>query len=216
VSNRIGKGPWARALGAALVPDGSAAAALRGEELWRSGAVHDLRIAVGQISARVEECGVTVTAPTIRPRIWEAVTSTARTHGPLARAVRGELQSAQLEHVLTQDWEDPLIPPELVATCRCDGVGRCEHVAAVAYAVVARVDAEPAVLLRWRVAAHDDAVVGEDAWRGAAEPPTPPELRGRPESVLKRLGPSGLRAGGGDVADVLTKAYEALRSPRSS
>jgi hypothetical protein len=31
--------------------------------------------------------------------------------------------------------------------------------------------------------------------------------------VLKRLGQSGVRAGGEDLADVLSKAYEALARP---
>jgi uncharacterized Zn finger protein len=222
VSSRIGRGPWARALGALLVPDDTTPEAIRGEELWRRGAVEDLRIEVGQIAARVGDCAVTITAPTIRPRIWEAVTSYARDRGPLAQAVRGEMQSMQLEHLLAQDWEDPLIPESVVASCRCDGAGPCEHLVAATYALTAAVDADPGALLRWRgalaaedrPASHrDEATAGEEAWRGARVPATLPELRGRSESVVKRLGPSGVRVGGDDLSDVLAKAYEVLASP---
>ena len=88
MSSRIGTGPWARALGTALVPDDSTPEAIRGEELWRAGAV-ELRIEVGQITARVGECVVTLTAPTIPPRIWATVTSYARNRTPLEKGVRG-------------------------------------------------------------------------------------------------------------------------------
>jgi uncharacterized Zn finger protein len=150
VSSRIGRGPWARALGAALVPDDATPEAIRGEELWRRGAVEELRIERGQISTRAEECAVTITAPTIRPRVWDAVASYSRNRGPLAEAVRGDLQSAQLAHLLDQDWEDPLIPEHVVTSCGCDGAGSCVHVVAAAYALAAAVDADPGVLLRWR------------------------------------------------------------------
>jgi uncharacterized Zn finger protein len=218
VSSRIGRGPWARALGTRLVPDDATPEAIRGEELWRRGAVQGLRVDVGQITARVEECAVTITAPTIRPRVWDAVVSYSRNRGPLAQAVRGETQSMQLDHLLAQDWEEPLIPEGVVSACRCNGAGSCAHVVATTYAVAAAVDADPGVLLRWRGAlpsAEADAqpATNEDAWRGAPVPTSPPELRGRAESVLKRLGQSGVRAGGEDLADVLSKAYEALARP---
>ena len=51
MSSRIGTGPWARALGTALVPDDATPDAVRGQELWRRSAVEDLRIDVGQITA---------------------------------------------------------------------------------------------------------------------------------------------------------------------
>jgi uncharacterized Zn finger protein len=219
MSSRIGKGPWARAFGAVLVPDDSTPEAIRGEELWRQGEVEELRIETGQITARVEECGVTITTPTIRPRVWDAIVSYSRNRGPLELAVRGEIQSVQLDHLLAQDWEEPLIPEGVAVSCRCDGPRSCPHVVATTYAVAAAVDAEPGVLLRWRAALgargseRRQAAENEDSWRGAGVPTSPPELRGRAESVLKRLGASGVRAGGEDLADVLSKAYEALAEP---
>jgi hypothetical protein len=54
---------------------------------------------------------------------------------------------------------------------------------------------------------------GRDPWRGGELPEL---LAARPlpaGSVLKRLGPSGIRAGGDDLVDALREAYEALTAP---
>jgi uncharacterized Zn finger protein len=222
VSSRIGKGPWARALGAVLVPDDTTPEAIRGEELWRRSAVRDLRIDVGQIFARVEDCTVTLTAPTIPPRIWDAMTSYARNREPLGRGVRGELQSVQLAHLMTQDWDEPLVPlrSTLVSVCTCDPGTSCEHVAAVTCALAASIDADPTALLRWRGVARDrpaaveptalDAEAGKDAWRGSPVPSGSPDVRRQTESVPKRLGAAGIRVADADLVDALGVAYAAF------
>jgi uncharacterized Zn finger protein len=222
VSSRIGKGPWARALGAVLVPDDTTPEAIRGEELWRKGAVHDLRVDVGQITGRLEACTVTLTAPTIPSRIWDAMTSYARNHEPLERAVRGELQSVHLAHLMTQDWDEPLIPlrSALASVCTCDPGAPCEHVAAVTCALAASIDLDPAALLRWRGVTGDrpaaveaaalDAEAGEEAWRGTPVPLGSPDARRQAESVPKRLGAAGIRVADADLVDVLAVAYAAF------
>ena len=106
--------------------------------------------------------------------------------------------------------------------------GTCEHIAALAFAVAEGIDAEPALLLRWRgcVAAPElpevEAIVpaaepasdltDDDPWRAGALP-EPRPLRPLPVgAVLKRLGPSGLKLRGEDVADVLQRAYASFAS----
>ena len=220
MSSRIGKGPWARSLGAVLVPDDSTPEAIRGEELWRQGAVEDLRIETGQITARVEGCTVTITAPTIPPRIWEAMVRYAQNRGALEKAVRGETQSVQLEHLLAQDWDEPLVPPRerLRVTCSCDADARCVHVATAANAVAARVDAEPGQLLQWRTGVDvaqprvtRSAAGDDEAWQGGPLPAaSPTDGRRQTESVPKRLGTAGIRVGDADLVDVLAEAYTAL------
>jgi hypothetical protein len=92
-------------------------------------------------------------------------------------------------------------------------------VAALAYAVAHELDRDPSLLLRFRGCdAADEApepepepaspeVLGDDAWRAGPLPP-PRELRPLPAgAVLKRLGQSGVRVGGNDLADVLERAY---------
>src|SRR5258708_6141415 len=91
---RIGKGPWARAFGAALIPAESDPVGVAGRALVDS--VEDLRIEPGLITARVGGCTVTLSAPTIPPRIWSAMVSYARGRGALEQAVRGEVQSEPL------------------------------------------------------------------------------------------------------------------------
>ena len=221
MSSRIGKGPWARALGAALVPDDTTPEAIRGEELWRRGAVHDLQIDVGKISARVGDCTVTLTAPTIPARIWDAMTSYARNHGPLEQGVRGEVQSAQVAHLMTHDWDEPLIPlrRSLRRVCSCDPGASCDHVAAVTYAFASSIDADPTALLRWRGVIGDrpatrkpafGAEAGQEAWRGAPVPAGSLDTRRQTESVPKRLGAAGIRVADADLVDVLAAAYAAL------
>jgi uncharacterized Zn finger protein len=220
MSSRIGKGPWARALGAALVPDDTTPEAIHGEELWRRGEVRDLRVETGQITARVEDCAVSITAPTIPPRIWDAMTSYARNRGSLEKAARGELQSVQLEHLMAQDWDEPLIPSRgaILGTCTCDADPACAHLAAVAYAVAAKIDEDPSALLRWRVGeiASDAIVRDADAWRGSAIPELRGAVRRQTESVPKRLGPAGIRVADRDLVDVLAAAYAAFAANRTS
>lgn len=215
MSSRIGKGPWARAFGAALVPDEGVSVAVRGRALAES--VEGLRIEPGLITAQVDGCTVTLTTPTIPPRIWSAMTSYARNRGALERAVRGEVQSDHLEHLMTQDWDEPLIPPAgaIVRVCNCDSGGACVHVAALGYAVAEAIDAEPAVLLRWRgCAAHEDAAqpprATQNPWSGSELPALPVLGRGRAASVPKRLGSSRIRVGDRDLVEALDEAYAAL------
>jgi hypothetical protein len=196
VNPRIGKGPWARAFAVAV------GAAEGGPP------VEQLKVEVGLITASVGECTVSLSAPTVPPRIWAAMTSYARNRGALERAVAGEIQSEHLQQLMEQDWDEPLISPSgaIVRLCSCDTGGACEHVAALAYAVVGAIDADPAVLLRWRGCVDDarPASAG-DPWRGQALPIASRTMaRG---SVLHRLGSSGIRVGESDLAEVLQRAY---------
>ena len=219
MSSRIGVGPWARVFGSVLVPDESTPEAIRGAELWRAGEVQGLTIEVGLITAQVEGCRVTLTTPRVPARIWAAMASYARNRGALEKAVAGEAQSVQLEHLMTQDWDEPLVPPAsaMVRACSCSEGGACEHVAALGYAFAEEIDADPKALLRWRGCTTErqetrfkaPAAAG-DPWAGAA----PPEVLGGPSrpagSVPQRLGPSGVRVGEVDIAEVLRTAYAAL------
>jgi uncharacterized Zn finger protein len=228
VSSRIGKGPWARAFGAMLVPDESAPEALRGKELWLAGAVEDLRIEPGLITATVAGCAVTLSTPTVPPRIWAAMTSYARGRGSLERAVQGEVQSMQLESLMTQDWNEPLVPKPSapVRTCACPDEG-CEHIAALAYGVAEQIDRDASSLLAWRGCRDERSDLSQgdraartgapqDPWQGSG--PLPAARTARPLAgavVLRRLGVSGIAAGESDLSDRLLPAYDvfALAEP---
>jgi hypothetical protein len=199
---RVGKGPWARAFATAFaLADNTPTAG-----------VESLRLEPGLITAHVDGCAVTISAATVPARIWAAMTGYARNRGALEQAVKGEAQSVQLQHLMRQDWDEPLVPrPDaILRTCSCDAGGTCEHVAAVARVVVDEIDRDPATLLRWRGCFDATGPSADDPWAGG-EPPVLAAGAGRPlQSVLHRLGPSGIAVGGEDLVEVLGPAYAAL------
>ena len=225
-TERLGRGPWARLFASAVVPDEGSAVAESGRALVAAGEVHELEVAAGKASARVGPCTVSVSAAPVPPRIWTAVARFARGNRPLEAGVSGREQSVHLEHLLTVDWDAPLVPRReaISRSCTCDRGGICEHVAALAYAVAQEIDRDPSLLLRWRGcgAAETEAEpeteapleLGDDPWLAGALPPAR-ALRPLPVgAVLKRLGPSGVRVGGVDLADVLLPAYAAFEDGR--
>jgi uncharacterized Zn finger protein len=221
----LGKGPWARLFATAVVPDEGSSVAEHGRRLVRS--VENLVVEAGKLSASVDGCEVAITAEPVPPRIWTALTRSARNSPQLVAAIEGRAQSVHLEHVMTLDWERPLVPRkrELIRACGCDRGGACEHVAALAYAFAEEIDRDPGVLLRWRgVDAVEEVepepvvvaaeTVPAEAWE-AGRLPEPRPLRPLPVgAVLKRLGPSGLRLGPDDLADVLERAYAEFAKAR--
>lgn len=222
--SRAGLGPWARLLASAVVRDEGSTLAERARTLVHEGEVGPVEVQQGTLAATVAGYSVVITAKPVPPRIWAAMTRFARGNRPLEQAVEGREQSVHLDHLMTVDWNEPLVPRpyELGRSCTCAD-DPCEHVAALAFAVAAEVDADPSVLLRWRgcVAAPvslDEAVIvstpepdadltDADPWRAGVLPEARP-LRPLPVgAVLKRLGPSGLQLRGEDLADVLHRAY---------
>jgi uncharacterized Zn finger protein len=216
-----GQGPWSRLFASGVVGDESSAVAERGRVLAHEGAVQQVDVTVGTIAGVVEDCAVTISAARIPPRIWAAMKRYARGKSPLEEAVEGRAQSVHLEHLMNVDWEEPLVPPAraLVRACTCDEEG-CAHVAALAYATADELDRDPSLLLRFRgCGAEDDGapvddpvpapveVFDGDPWEAGPLPPIR-DLRPLPAgAVLKRFGPSGIRVGEDDLADVLKRAY---------
>jgi len=228
--DRIGHGPWARLFATAVVGDEGSSVAERGRALARAGAVHTVSGGAGELAARVvgsddKDYAVAFKASAIPPRVWAAVAVTARRNARLAAAIDGREQSVHLEHLMRFDWTSPLIPngDDLIRTCTCANAGLCEHLAAFAYVVADLIDGSPSLLLRWRgcYEAEADAVEPERApitqadssdapWQAGALPARR-ALRPLPlGAVLMCLGPSELRVGGGDLTDVLKRAYGAL------
>jgi hypothetical protein len=224
MSTRAGHGPWARLLATAVVRDEGSTVAERARALVREGEIGPVTVEQGTLAAEVAGHSVAITAKPVPPRIWAAMVRFARGNRPLEDAVAGRAQSVHLEHLMIEDWSEPLVPRpyELGRSCTC-GEDRCEHLAALAFAVADEIDADPSLLLRWRgcvdvpespeeearVSAPEPAadLTDDDPWRAGALP-EPRPLRPLPVgAVLKRLGPSGLQLRGEDLADVLQRAY---------
>jgi uncharacterized Zn finger protein len=127
----------------------------RGRTYVRNGSVLDLKIARGEVRARVsgtELYDVTVRLATLAPERWSAVRSACA--GRIATVVEllsGRL-SASVMGVLC-DREQGLFPAtaELELSCSCpDGARLCKHLAAVLYGIGARLDEAPELLFTLR------------------------------------------------------------------
>ena len=230
--DRIGRGAWARWLATSVVRDEGSPRAERGRILARTGHVHSVSVETGEITALVIGSGgaeyrAHLRAGPVPPRVWAAVIGSARGRALFEAAAAGREQSLQLEHVMTVDWEEPLVPPtrSIRRSCTCPDVDRssaCKHVIALGYVVAAAIDDEPAVLLEWRGcvteepqlpdAAPERGVPEPGAWTAGRLPQLGPPRPLPVGSVLKRLGPSGLVVDGIDLRDALEPAYAAFAS----
>jgi len=226
--DRIGRGPWARWLATSVVPDEGSPRAERGRILARTGHVHSVTITEGAITAEVIGSGgaeyrVGLAADPVPPRVWAAVIGSPRGRTLFEAAAAGRDQSLQLEHAMTVDWDEPLIPPSrsVRRSCTCpdaDYSGACKHVNALAYVVADAIDTDPSLLLEWRGCTAEPA--GErppapaepagDPWAAGPLPPLGPPRALPVGSVLKRLGESGLVVDGVDLRDALEPAYAAF------
>jgi len=220
--DRIGEGPWARWLASAVVPDESSARAERGRELARSGAVHSVVVAAGSIAARVsgsarDDYIVTIEAATIPERVWREVARGARGRPALEPGVEGTGQSIHLAHLLETERREPLVPAarRIRSVCTCpdrEWAAVCKHIAAVAFVVADALDRDPSLLLRWRGCepVEPPASRSGDPWRAGPLPAPRPPRSLPPGAVVKRLGRSGIRVRGDDLADALEPAYRAF------
>ena len=158
-----------------------------------SDTVSGLRVESSLITAQVEGRPVTLSAQPIPPGVWAAI----------ATQDTPDRQSLELAQLLEHTWEEPLVPEDLVR------IGAEDDVAAVAGAVAAEIERDPATLLRFRGYAAQSAP-DDDAWRGGDLPPLPPPARRPPDSVPKRFGASGIPTADGELVEVLVRAYRAF------
>jgi len=221
-SDRIGAGPWARLLASAVVPDEGSARAERGRDLAWAGMVSDVSVRAGAIQARVQGSSgsdyvVSLEADTLPPGVWAAVVRASRERPALDSGIAGTTQSVHLAHHLETEQREPLVPPtrRIRAACTCPDRERsplCKHVAALAFVAADAIDRDPSLLLRWRGCepVAPPASRSGDPWRAGTLPPPRPVRALPPGAVVKRLGRSGIRVGGRDLADALEPAYRAF------
>ena len=135
----------------------------RGRNYVRSGAVVDLKIAAGEVTARVAGTRLYKLHIGIAPiadRHWQRVVraSTGRI-GSLVGLLRGELPDDVLRVVT--DREQGLFPKpsEMQMSCDCpDQASLCKHLAASLYGVGARLDDRPELLFVLRGVRAEDLV----------------------------------------------------------
>jgi len=218
----IGSGPWARLVASAIVADESSARAERGRGLASAGLVSHVAVAEGAVRARVRgssglDYAVSLESAPLPARAWVEAVRAAHDRRALETGVEGTAQSVHLVHYLETELREPLVPPtrRIRTSCTCPDRERspvCKHVAAVAFVFADAIDADPSLLLRWRglEPVAPPASRSGDPWL-AGPLPSPRPLRALPPgAVIKRLGRSGIRVGGRDLAEALEPAYRAF------
>jgi SWIM zinc finger len=232
---RIANSPLARLLVASVVVDESSPRAENGRRLARAGAVADLDVQLGTITAAVTgDSGtayrIDLRAEPVPPRVWAAVAGSGAGRQLIEAALSGRARSVQLEHMMTVDWEEPLVPHAraIKRSCTCPDWDRhgqaCKHISALGYALAHLLDSDASVLFEWRgcdprvgtvrpapePAPVDDTPPPDDVWDVGALPTIGPARPLPIGAVVKRLGRSGIKAGTEDLSVVLERAYAAF------
>jgi uncharacterized Zn finger protein len=135
----------------------------RGRTYVRSGAVLDLQVASGKITALVSGSDLYQVAVTIKPVVsghWDRIrTQCAGNVGSIIELLEGRL-SERVMQVITHRGDGLFPKPaEIRMECSCpDWATMCKHVAAVMYGVGARLDQQPELLFTLRNVDHGELI----------------------------------------------------------
>ncbi len=145
----------------------------RGRSYLRHGAVLDLQIEKGQVTALVSGSDlyhVEIDIEPLKPRRWTAIRKTCSGRiGSLLELLEGQL-SDEVMSVVT-DPKKGLLPlsGEISFECDCpDWAAMCKHIAAVLFGIGVRLDDEPELLFKLRGVDPDELIAGDLALPGAA------------------------------------------------
>jgi len=137
----------------------------RGRSYVRNGAVLDLQVAKGKVTATVAGSDVyeiEVDIARLRARRWQALCQDCTgSIDSLIELLQGRLAENVMRRVSCEG--DGLFPSpsEIKFSCTCpDWAGMCKHVAAALYGVGARLDEEPRLLFVLRGVNESDLVAG--------------------------------------------------------
>lgn len=180
----------------------------RGRTYARRGAVHDLEVAAGSVTARVK--GSRARPYTVRLRL---PVFDDRTWHDVIAALAGELRhaAALLDGQMPSDVDEVLAgcgvslfprPGELDTTCSCpDWANPCKHVAAVHYVLAQTFDADPFLLTTLRGRNRERLLSGLRAARSGAQPVDEPDEHHGPV-LLTELRAATLWDSRGDLSAV--------------
>jgi uncharacterized Zn finger protein len=163
----------------------------RGRSYARHGAVIDLEIASGQVTALVSGTSTyktTVTIGSLHARRWSEIAAACMGRiDSLVDLLRGTLSRDVMEIVTRKDSGLFPAPDQISFACSCaDWAGMCKHVAAVLYGVGVRFDEKPELLFALRGVDHAD-LIAQVADRG-------PKLVARPSKGRKVIKSADLSA----------------------
>lgn len=139
----------------------------RGRTYVRNGAVVDLQIAQGKITAMVsgsELYAVGITIKEAAKTHWRAIcTDCAGGIDSLVELLQGRISKQVMQRLCRQENGLFPRPAEIRFTCSCpDHASMCKHVAAVLYGVGARLDQRPELLFRLRAVDEADLIATVD------------------------------------------------------
>ncbi|MGA7328610.1 MAG: SWIM zinc finger family protein [Rhodomicrobium sp.] len=148
----------------------------RGRTYVRNGSVVDLKIARGEIAAKVsgsEIYTVRIAIDPASPAVWKAMCKDcAGSIDSLVELLQGRFSKGVMERVCLPGKGLFPSPKEIELSCSCpDWADMCKHVAAVLYGVGARLDVSPELLFTLRGVDHAEllAKAGE-GWSLARKP----------------------------------------------
>lgn len=137
----------------------------RGSSYVRHGAVLDLMITAGQVTAlvqgsRAQPYEVAITIKPIAPAIWDAIKKEcAGRLGSLQELMVGKFPNELNQIFLNQGQGLFPSPKEISFSCSCpDWATMCKHVAATLYGIGARLDTDPSLFFTLRGVKSDDLV----------------------------------------------------------
>jgi uncharacterized Zn finger protein len=182
----------------------------RGRTYVRNGSVIDLQISPGQIKALVSGSEIYKVAVKVAPvskARWQSICKDcAGAIDSLIELLQGRFSKGVMERVCRQKTGLFPSPDEIKLSCSCpDWADMCKHVAAVLYAIGARIDQQPELLFRLHEVDEKELIAGA----GSALP-----LTRKAPSAAKVLAEEDLSALFGLDIDTAAKP-PARKSPRS-
>ena len=137
----------------------------RGRSYVRHGAVIDLQIGAGKVTALVSGTStyeVDVTIQSLAPKSWSKLASECtRQIDSLVDLLRGRLPTQVMELVTRKQGGLFPSPNEISFECSCpDWAGMCKHVAAALYGVGVRLEQKPELFFQLRGVDHAELVGG--------------------------------------------------------
>lgn len=135
----------------------------RGRTYMRNGSVIDLQLTSGKVDARVMGSSLYAVSVTIQPVAaphWKAIcTDCSASIDSLVELLQGKLAAPVMARITTPKTGLFPAPSDISFDCDCpDWAGMCKHVAAVLYAVGARLDQQPELLFKLRQVEAKDLV----------------------------------------------------------
>ena len=131
----------------------------RGKAIVRNGSVMHLQIMPGEVEAIVagsEVYELNIKIKPLMPAAWEAIREECRGQiGSLIELLQGKLAGGVMQVVTRQVGGLFPTPKDIQMECTCpDFAGVCKHLAAVMYAIGARLDSQPDLLFKLRQVDH--------------------------------------------------------------